>query len=135
MRFLSSLPNGEMAPLSPPPEPVEGGALRTPVGIFSVPEIAEGERAVLCLRQRAIELTAPGKGLAARIIRTKPLGDATLVDLAVQGFEGQLRARIRESELPTRQTEVGILVDPDRVLVFPADEADETTPTFAGRQG
>jgi cobaltochelatase CobN len=28
MRFLSSLPNGEMAPLSPPPEPVEGGALR-----------------------------------------------------------------------------------------------------------
>ncbi len=106
------------------PWTVEGGALRTPVGTFSVPEIAEGERAVLCLRQRAIELTEVGAGLAARIVRVKPLGDAVLVDLAVQGFEGQLRARVRESELPGRQTEVGIRIDPARVLVFPADEAE-----------
>ena len=106
------------------PWTVEGGALRTPVGTFWVPEIAEGERAVLCLRQRAIELTAPGSGLAGRIVRVKPLGDAALIDLAVQGFEGQLRARVRESELPVRETEVGIRIDPARVLVFPADEVE-----------
>jgi hypothetical protein len=57
-------------------------------------------------------------------VRVKPLGDAALIDLAVQGFEGQLRARVRESELPVRETEVGIRIDPARVLVFPADEAD-----------
>ncbi|MGE0700812.1 MAG: ABC transporter ATP-binding protein [Hyphomicrobiaceae bacterium] len=106
------------------PWTVAGGALRTPVGTFYVPEIAEGERAVLCLRQRAIEITAPGTGLAGRIVRSKPLGDAALVDLAVEGFEGQLRARVRESELPSRRTEVGVVIDPARVLVFPADEAD-----------
>ena len=103
------------------PWTVEGGALRTPVGTFSVPEIAEGEQAVLCIRQRAIELAEPGHGLPSRIVRVKPLGDAALVDLAVQGFEGLLRARVRESELPARATEVGIRTDPARVLVFPAE--------------
>jgi iron(III) transport system ATP-binding protein len=106
---------------------VEGGALRTPIGMFSVPEIAEGEQAILCIRQRAIELTAPDQGLPARIVRVKPLGDAALVDLAIQGFESQLRARVRESELPGWQTDVGIRTDPARVLVFPA-EADEDGP-------
>jgi iron(III) transport system ATP-binding protein len=104
---------------------VEGGALRTPVGTFSVPEIAEDETAVLCLRQRAIEFGAPGTGLPGRIVRVKPLGDAALVDLVVQGFEGHLRARVRESELPSTESEIGILIDPARVLVFPADEVDD----------
>jgi iron(III) transport system ATP-binding protein len=99
--------------------------LRTPVGTFSVPEIAEDETAVLCLRQRAIEFGAPGTGLPGRIVRVKPLGDAALVDLVVQGFEGHLRARVRESELPSTESEIGILIDPARVLVFPADEVDD----------
>jgi iron(III) transport system ATP-binding protein len=103
---------------------VAGGALRTPVGTFAVPEIAEGERAVLCLRQRAIELAPRGNGLAGRIVRVKPLGDAALVDLAVAGFEAHLRARVRESELPA-EPEVGVVIAPERVLVFPADEADD----------
>jgi iron(III) transport system ATP-binding protein len=107
------------------PWTVEGGALRTPVGTFYVPEIAEGDRAVLCLRQRAIELTTPANGLPARIVRVKSLGDAAIIDLAVQGFECMLRARVRESELPPRETEIGVRIDPDRVLVFPADETDD----------
>ncbi len=102
---------------------VEGTALRTPVGTFVVPELADGDRAVLCIRQRAIELSPAGEGLPARIVRVKPLGDAVLVELAVQGFEALLRARVRESELPNRrETEIGVRIDPDRVLVFPADD-------------
>ena len=103
---------------------VEGGALRTPIGTFSVPEISEGEQAVLCIRQRAIELAPAGHGLPARIVRVKPLGDAALVDLAVEGFDVQLRARVRESELPGRQTEVAIRTDPARVLVFRAEQEE-----------
>jgi len=108
---------------------VEGGALRTPIGTFWVPGIAEGETAVLCLRQREIALKAPGEGLPARIAHIKPLGDAALVDLAVQGFEQPLRARIRESELPHQGMEVSVIVEPSRVLAFPAHERqDEPAP-------
>ncbi len=113
------------------PWTVEGGALRTPIGTFMVPEIGEGDRAVLCLRQRAIAIATAGQGLAARIVRVKPLGDAALVDLAVEGFDGLLRARVRESELPGLETEVRISVDPERVLVFPADDALDGDPVTA----
>ncbi|MGD9802422.1 MAG: ABC transporter ATP-binding protein [Hyphomicrobiaceae bacterium] len=102
---------------------VEGGALRTPVGTFWVPEIAEGEKAVLCLRQREIALAKPGVGLAARIMDLKSLGDAALLDLAVQGFDEPLRVRLRESEMPGLDSEVSVVVDPARALVFPADDA------------
>jgi len=113
------------------PWTVEGGALRTPIGTFWVPEIAEGETALLCLRQREIAFVAPGAGLAARIAHVKPLGDAALIDVAVQGFDKLLRVRIRESEMPTQGAEVSVVADPDRVLVFPADQAGAEPPPIA----
>jgi iron(III) transport system ATP-binding protein len=105
------------------PWTVEDGALRTPIGTFWVPEIAEGETALLCLRQREIAFAAPGTGLAARIAHVKPLGDAALIDVAVQGFDRLLRIRIRESEMPAPGAEVSVVADPARVLVFPAGQA------------
>lgn len=106
------------------PWTVEGGALRTPVGTFWVPEIAEGEPAVLCLRQREIGLAAPGVGIPARLVRVKPLGDAALLELAVEGFDALLKARLRESEVPAQGTEVSVVIDPARVLVFPVDDTE-----------
>ena len=97
---------------------VEGGALRTPVGTFVVPEFGEGERAVLCLRQRAIFFGTPGRGQPARVLDVKHLGDAAIVQVAVEGFETPLRMRVRESELPDRGAEVRVVIDPERVLVF-----------------
>ncbi len=109
---------------------VEGGALRTPVGTFMVPDIGEGETAVVCIRQRAIGLVRQGQGIPARLVRVKPLGDAALVDLAVEGFDGLLRARVRESELPA-EADVGVEIAPERVLVFPADDGDEASQALA----
>jgi iron(III) transport system ATP-binding protein len=103
---------------------VEGGALRTPFGTFSVPELHEGERAVLCLRQRAIRLTAHGEGLEARVLHVKLLGDAALVEVGVGGLEAPLKTLVRESEAPERGAEVAITVDPERVLVFPAENGE-----------
>ena len=103
------------------PWPVENGALRTPVGTFPAPENGNGERAVLCIRQRAIELTAAGDGLPARVVAVRALGDAALVDLAVQGFERRLRARVRESHAPAAGAEIGIRTDPTRVLVYASE--------------
>jgi iron(III) transport system ATP-binding protein len=105
------------------PWTVEGGALRTPIGTFPVPEIAEGETAVLCLRQREIVLGAAGAGPPARIAYVKPLGDAVLIDVAVQGFDKLLRVRVGENDMPVVEgAEVSLVADPSRVLVFPADQ-------------
>ena len=40
---------------------VAGGALRTPFGSFAAPGLVEGERAIMCIRRRAIREAAPGQ--------------------------------------------------------------------------
>ncbi len=115
---------------------VEGGALRTPVGTFQVPGIHEGEAAVLCIRQRAIRFGPPnmgkpgsgkpGTGQPGRILHVRTLGDAAIVQVAVQGFEAPLKVRVREIEVPSQDGEVTIFVDPERVLVFPAEVAEKS---------
>jgi iron(III) transport system ATP-binding protein len=107
---------------------VAGGALRTPFGTFAVPELHEGERAVLCLRQRAIRIVGPGQGLEARVLHVKLLGDAALVEAGVQGLEAPIKALVRESEAPARGAEVAISIDPERVLVFPAEAPENGGP-------
>ena len=103
---------------------VEGGALRTPVGTFSVPDIGEGEAAVLCIRQRAIRFAPPGVGQPARIRHLRLLGDAAIVEVAVQGFEAPLKVRVREIEVPPAEGEISVQIDPERVLVFPAETGE-----------
>src|SRR5262245_17995293 len=53
---------------------VEGGALRTPVGTFVVPDLADGEQAVLCIRRRSIRVQPAGQGLPGRVLHVKFLG-------------------------------------------------------------
>ncbi|HRD77297.1 MAG TPA: ABC transporter ATP-binding protein, partial [Hyphomicrobiaceae bacterium] len=65
------------------PWKVAGGALRTPIGVFSVPGLAEGEGAVLCIRQRAIRIVPAGKGQPGRVLHTRFLGDAAESEEAV----------------------------------------------------
>ena len=100
---------------------VEGGAVRTPVGSFPAPGIANGARAILCLRHRGIRVLPAGQGLPGRILQLKFLGDVGRVEIAVQGFQAPLRVRVRESEGWEKGAEVSIEVDPSRVLVFPAE--------------
>lgn len=100
---------------------VEDGALRTPVGVFRVPDLAEGDDAVLCIRQRAVRLVSPGSGLGARVLHARFLGDVALLELGVQGFESPLIARVRESEVPEKGAEISVSIDPERVLIFPAE--------------
>jgi iron(III) transport system ATP-binding protein len=103
------------------PVSVEGGALRTPIGTFAVPELSEGDAAVLCVRRRAIRLEPSGQGLPGRVLHVKFLGDLAVLELAVQGFERPLLTVVREGEHPPRGEEVSVAVDPASVLVFPAE--------------
>ncbi len=103
------------------PMSVEGSALRTPIGIFVVPELGDGDEAILCIRRRAIRLVPPGQGLPGRVVRMKFLGDQALLEIAAQGFERPLLTVVREGEEPAQGAEVGLAVDPESVLVFPAE--------------
>jgi iron(III) transport system ATP-binding protein len=107
------------------PVSVEGGALRTPVGTFVVPELSDGEEAILCIRRRAIRIVPAGQGLPGRLVHIKFLGDLALLEIAAQGFERPLLTVVREGEEPAQGAEVGLAVDPESVLVFPAEAAAE----------
>jgi iron(III) transport system ATP-binding protein len=104
---------------------VEGTALRTPFGTFVVPDLADGDRAVLCIRRRAIRVLPAGQGLPGRILRVKFLGDQAVLDIAAQGFERPLTTLVHEGEEPHPGAEVGLSADPESVLVFPAQGAPE----------
>ena len=110
------------------PFTVAGGALRTPVGTFVVPELADGDTGILCIRRRAIRLGPSGQGLPGRVLHIKFLGDLAMLEIAVQGFERPLFTVVREGEEPARGSEVGLSVDPESVLVFPAEAVPDSEP-------
>jgi iron(III) transport system ATP-binding protein len=102
---------------------VEGGALRTPIGVFAVPGLDEGDAAILCIRRRAIRLGPAGQGLPGRVLHARFQGDLAVLEIAAQGFERPLHTLVREWEVPARGEEVSIAVDPESVLVFAAEAA------------
>jgi iron(III) transport system ATP-binding protein len=99
---------------------VEGGALRTPIGTFVVPDLDEGEEAILCIRRRAIRVTPAGQGLPGRVLRARFLGDQAMLEIAAEGFERPLTTLVHYDERPAQGAEVGLAVEPESVLVFPA---------------
>ena len=84
------------------PLQVEGGALRTPIGVFAVPGLDEGDAAILCIRRRAIRLGPAGQGLPGRVLHARFLGDLAVLEIAAQGFERPLQTLVREWEVPQR---------------------------------
>lgn len=103
------------------PFAVQGGALRTPIGTFVVPELSDGDDATLCIRRRSIKVRPAGEGIPARVLHVKFLGDQAVLEIAAQGFERPLLTLVREGEEPSRGDEVGLAIDPESVLVFPAE--------------
>jgi hypothetical protein len=55
------------------------------------------------------------------VLHVKFLGDLAVLEIAAQGFERPLLTLVREGEEPSRGAEVGLVVDPESVLVFPAE--------------
>ena len=83
----------------------------------------EGEAAILCIRRRAIRLGPAGQGLPGRVVHAHFMGDLAVLEIAAQGFERPLLTLVREWEVPQRGEEVSLSVDPESVLVFPAEDA------------
>jgi hypothetical protein len=55
------------------------------------------------------------------VLHARFLGDLAVLEIAAQGFERPLLTLVREWEVPERGAEVSIAVDPESVLVFPAE--------------
>jgi hypothetical protein len=55
------------------------------------------------------------------VLHARFLGDLAVLEIAAQGFERPLQTLVREWEVPQRGQEVSITVDPESVLVFPAE--------------
>ena len=77
----------------------------TPVGTFVVPDLGDGDTAILCIRRRAIRLDGPGQRLPGRVLHIKFLGDLAMLEIAAQGFERTLLTLVREGEAPQRGSE------------------------------
>lgn len=98
---------------------VRSGEVETPIGRFQAKGVAEGETAILCVRERGVRLSVAGGGLAGRVLHQKFLGDITLLEIGVAGFEAPLRVRTHDGQGLERGAEVGVEIDRERILVFP----------------
>ena len=101
---------------------VKNGGIDMPFGHVAAAGIADGEQAMMCIRERGIRLHPAGRcGLAGRVLHVKFLGDVGLVEIGVHGFDEPLRARTRVAvgEVWSKGAEVGVEIDPARILVFP----------------
>jgi iron(III) transport system ATP-binding protein len=100
---------------------VAQGTAATPLGTFPTDGLAEGVPVIVCVRQSGVRFLPAGEGAAARVLDSRFLGDVALVELAVEGLDLPVLARVRESDVPPQGAEIGVGVDRGAVLVFPAD--------------
>jgi iron(III) transport system ATP-binding protein len=106
---------------------VEGGSASTPLGRFAANGLPDGAEAIICVRQRGVRLLDAGEGVPGRVLDSRFLGDVALVEIAVQGLDAPILARVRESDVPPQGAEIGVGIDPRAVLVFEADNGDRLT--------
>ncbi|MBH0238966.1 ABC transporter ATP-binding protein [Methylobrevis albus] len=100
---------------------VAAGAVATPLGAMPAPGLADGTAAVVCVRLQGLKLGAPGAGSPGRVLRRRFLGEVTLFEVAVEGLERPLQARVRDDVAFAAGDEVAITVDARDVLVFAKD--------------
>jgi iron(III) transport system ATP-binding protein len=103
---------------------VGGAGIDTPIGTLAAPALTEGDRATVCIRERGIELSREGGGLAGRVLDVKFLGDVARLEVGIEGFDKPLKVRVRESDGWARGAEVRAKIDPASVLVF-AEESQK----------
>jgi len=97
---------------------VRDGSVTTPVGRFPAPDLSEGEAAAICIRPQGVEIGAPGRGIPARIIQRRFIGPVDLFEIAVDGLDFPLIARLRNALPFGRGEDIAINIDPAEVLVF-----------------
>ncbi|MGL4494940.1 MAG: ABC transporter ATP-binding protein [Beijerinckiaceae bacterium] len=103
---------------------VERGKATCAVGIFDAPSLPDGTAVSVCIRPELLTLAPAGVCIPGRIMNRKFLGEVMRVDLAVHGLDDWLRARmrVRAPLLADVGGDVGVDIDSEGVVVFPASE-------------
>jgi len=108
------------------PAQVSAGTADTALGRFPANGAGDGD-AIVCVRQSGVTLLPRGDGIAARVLDVRFLGDVALVEMAVQGLDEPLLARLRENDAPALGAEIGVRIDPSAILVFAPENGIATT--------
>ena len=97
---------------------VEGELASTPLGRFPAPGIADGASVSVAIRLSGISANENSGGVPARVISRRFLGDAELVELAVDGADFPVRARIKCGSVPLSRRDITLAIRESDVLVF-----------------
>jgi len=106
------------------PQVVTGGEIVSPIGRISARGLSDGTSAIMCIRQRGIALKPAGQGLPGRILHVRFLGDIILTEIGVTGFDVPLLARLPAENGWHKGPDVGVAIDPESILVFPANGSE-----------
>ncbi|MEO0618456.1 MAG: ABC transporter ATP-binding protein [Pseudomonadota bacterium] len=99
---------------------VVDGCLESPLVVSPVAAPAACSDAIMCVRERGVELLPEGEGVPGRIIDASFLGDSALLELAVQGVDQPVMARVNQADAPAIGSTIGVRVPASAVLAFPA---------------
>jgi iron(III) transport system ATP-binding protein len=102
---------------------VRGGKLVTPVGYFAAPGFAEGAAAIAAIRPQAIFARPQGMCVPGRLIAKRFLGEVDFLEIAVDGLDQPLKARVRSADTLIEGRDIGVDVAASEVLVFAVPEA------------
>jgi iron(III) transport system ATP-binding protein len=96
---------------------VSNGRALTPIGAFFA-GFADGTAVDVAVRPGLLRLGPPGDGVAARVTSRRFVGDDELFELAVDGADQRIRARIRCGTVSPDLRDVGISTETEDALVF-----------------
>lgn len=97
---------------------VRNGAVETPIGRFATSARQDGEVATVAIRPQSLRLKPAGFCIPGRVLAQRFIGEVELVDLAVQGLDKPLRARVTEMPGLRPGQDIGVEIRADDVLVF-----------------
>jgi iron(III) transport system ATP-binding protein len=101
----------------------KGGAVVTPLGVFDALDYPDGTALTVSIRLQGIDIRPVGDhvehvGIPGRVMRRRFLGEVSLVEVAVEGVDAPVKARLRETDPVRPGDEVDLIVQPRDVLVF-----------------
>lgn len=99
---------------------VKGGKARTGLGTFAANGAASDGQCVVCVRYSDVRIGPVSKGKLGRVLSTRFLGMAALLEIGVEGLDETLVARVREGDAAEPGAEVGVTIERSGVMVFDA---------------
>jgi iron(III) transport system ATP-binding protein len=97
---------------------VQGGMADTPLGKIETPGLGEGAAVTVVVRTAGFDVGEETGEIPARVLSRRYLGVVELLDLAVQGSETPVRARVRCGALSAGARDIYLSLRKADVLVF-----------------